>query len=121
MVLDNFHRSKHTWCLERMPEVDPTTTENKDILEAKNTEACEQLNSWISGRTSSGLEMTRGHFLIYWWALFDAHNEWLEKLASCLRRRYARGGMAHDPDQPRSHNTKICSETLSRNAAGSED
>eukprot|EP00959_Pyramimonas_sp_CCMP1952_P441223 9236971-Pyramimonas_sp.AAC.1 len=73
-----------------MPEVDPLRPENEKLLEGKNTEACEQLNSWISGRTRNGLEMTRGHFQMHWWILFDAHNQWLEREAACKRRRLER-------------------------------
>ena len=41
------------WCLKHMPEVDPKTPSNQELLHAKNTEACEQLNSWIHYRTRS--------------------------------------------------------------------
>lgn len=68
MVLDRFHRQNHTWCLENMPEVDPKDPRNEKFLAGKNTEACEELNSWISRRTGSCLEMTQGRFPIYWWA-----------------------------------------------------
>ncbi|CAK0831366.1 unnamed protein product [Prorocentrum cordatum] len=93
MVLDRFHRDNHTWCLNNMPEVDPLRPDNAKLLDKKNTEACEQLNSWISGRTRSGLEMTRGHFQMHWWILFDAHNQWLEREAACERRRCEAGPM----------------------------
>eukprot|EP00959_Pyramimonas_sp_CCMP1952_P096155 2010144-Pyramimonas_sp.AAC.2 len=76
-----------------MPEVDPLRPDNAKLLDKKNTEACEQLNSWISGRTRSGLEMTRGHFQMHWWILFDAHNQWLEREAACERRRCEAGPM----------------------------
>ena len=84
-----------------MPEVDPLQPENAKLLANKNTEAAEQLNSWMSGRTASGLEMTRGHFAVYWWALFDAHNEWLEGKAACSRRHFASSGQGRDPDKPK--------------------
>ena len=100
-VLDRFHRDNHTWCLNNMPEVDPLAPCNADLLESQNTEACEELNSWISGRTSSVLEMTRGHFEVYWWTMFKEHNDWLCQQAECKRRRYARGGLARDPDKAR--------------------
>ncbi|CAK0826263.1 unnamed protein product [Prorocentrum cordatum] len=91
MVLDRFHRDNHTWCLNNMPEVDPLRPDNAKLLEKKNTEACEQLNSWISGRARNGLEMTRGHFQMHWWILFDARNQWLEREAACERRRCEAG------------------------------
>ena len=72
---------------------------NAELLAAKNTQAREQLNSWISGRTSSGLEMTQGHFSVYWWALFDSHNELLEDGAACMRRRFAKGRHGSRPRQ----------------------
>ena len=100
-VLDRFHRDNHTWCLDAMPEVDPETPDNAKLLEARNTEACEEMNAWISGRTGSMLEFTQGHAQIYWWALFHAQNEWLERQADAKRRRFSRGGLKHDPDIPR--------------------
>lgn len=106
IVLDRFHRDNHTWCLANLPEVDPSIEENADLLQDRNTEACEQLNSWISGRTHCVLEMTRGHFQLFWWILFDAHNRWLEEEAECKRRRYARGGLKHDPDKPKHRTDK---------------
>ena len=104
-VLDRFHRDNHTWCLQHMPEVDPLTPANAKLLESRNTEACEQLNSWINVRTSSGLEMTRSRFHVYWWVLFDGHNTWLQRQADAKRRRYAAGGMRRDPDIPRHRHT----------------
>ena len=59
-VLDNFHRKNHTWCLEHLPEIDPKTAENQALMGMKNTEACEQHNSWISNRTRTSLEMPPG-------------------------------------------------------------
>eukprot|EP00438_Fugacium_kawagutii_P018596 Skav209998 [mRNA] locus=scaffold3061:91012:91926:+ [translate_table: standard] len=101
LVLDHFHKKNHTWCLKNLPQVNPDTVANMALLRNKNTEACEQLNSWITGRTRSSLEMPPGRFAIYWWTLFQEHNEWLESEAGCLRRRFAKGKMQHDPDQSR--------------------
>ena len=67
IVLDGFHRDNHTWCLNALPEVDPLHPANEKFLASKNTEACEQLNSWISPRTRMCLEMTRAHFQLHWW------------------------------------------------------
>ncbi|CAK0873892.1 unnamed protein product, partial [Prorocentrum cordatum] len=66
IVLDGFHRDNHTWCLNALPEVDPLQPVNAKFLESKNTEACEQLNAWISPRTRVCLEMTRAHFQLHW-------------------------------------------------------
>jgi hypothetical protein len=105
IVLDNFHRDNHTWCLVHMKEVDPQNKTNVPLLADKNTEACEQLNSWITLRTRASFELPPGRFLIYWWMLLSAHNEWLEEEAACKRRRYSRGGMKHDPDRPKPKST----------------
>ena len=53
LLLDNFHRDNHTWCLRYLPEVHPKQPVNADLLAGKNTQACEQLNSGISQRTGS--------------------------------------------------------------------
>ena len=39
------------------------------------------------------------HFLIYWDALFDTHNEWLEEPSAAKRRRYAAGARKNDPEK----------------------
>lgn len=51
LVLDHFHKRNHTWRLKNLPEVNPDTAGNAALLQNKNTEAFEQLSSWISGRT----------------------------------------------------------------------
>ena len=107
LVLDHFHKRNHSWCLKNLPQVNPDTVENMALLKNKNTEACEQLNSWITGRTKSSLEMPPGRFAIYWWALFQQHNDWLETEAGCLRRRFAKGKMQHDPDKSRCAKTNM--------------
>ena len=101
IVLDNFHRGNHTWCLAHLPEVDPEQPRNAALMSDKNTEACEQLNSWISLRTRASLELPPGRFLIYWWTLFVAHNAWVESQHAAKRRRFARGGVKQDPDKPK--------------------
>ena len=105
MILDGFHKGNHTWCLENLPEVNPDNKENAKLMEGKNSEACEQLNSWISRHTASCLEMTPGRFAVYWWVLFREHNSDLEEQAASKRRRFARGGMKHDPDIARQGRT----------------
>ena len=80
--MDGFHKANHVWCLNHLPEVNPDTEENAQLLAGKNTEACEQLNSWINERTAPAREMTPGHFGVYWWALFTEHNNWLGQQAS---------------------------------------
>ena len=105
MILDGFHKGNHTWCLENLPEVNPDNKENAKLMEGKNSEACEQLNSWISRHTASCLEMTPGRFAVYWWVLFREHNSDLEEQAASKRRRFAQGGMKHDPDIARQGRT----------------
>ena len=56
LVLDHFHKRNHTWCLKNLPQTNPDTPQNAALLQNKNTEACEQLNSWITGRTKSSLD-----------------------------------------------------------------
>ena len=102
-MLDRFHRQNHTWCLSHMPEVDPHNPANERFVRNRNTEACEQLNLWIAGRTRVALELTRGRFVVYWWVLFGEHKEWLEREAVALRRRCSRGGLARNPDMPKPH------------------
>ena len=55
LVLDHFHKRNHTWCLKNLPQTNPDTPQNAALLKNKNTEACEQLNSWITGRTTWSL------------------------------------------------------------------
>lgn len=99
IVLDHFHKKNHTWCLKHLPQVNPDEGRNKQLLANKNTEACEQLNSWITARTKSSLEMPPGRFAIYWWTLLQRHNAWLDTESACLRRRFLLGKMKHDPDK----------------------
>ena len=99
IVLDNFHRNNHTWCLKTSPEVDPQKESNERFVDGKNTVACEQLNSWTSLRTRTNVEFPPGRFLIYWWTLLASHNGWIERKAASMRRRYARGGLRYDPDK----------------------
>ena len=102
MVLDNFHKGNHTWCLANLPEVNPDSVQNAKLLEGKNTEACEQLNSWIARHTSCCLEMRPGVFGLYWWAMLSEHNAWLEWQAQCRRRRFLAGRTQRNPDTPHS-------------------
>ena len=102
-ILDRFHRRNHTWCLTHRPSVDPQNPINAKYVEGKNTEACEQLNSWISKRTDSVLELPPGRFGVYWWSLFHEKNQWTEANAQAERRRYEKGYRKADPDKPRPH------------------
>ena len=85
--LDKFHKDNHTWCLKNMPEVNPESPEVAALIQHRNTEACEQLNAWISCHTLSALEMQPGAFAIYWWSLFEEHNAWVRRLAQANERK----------------------------------
>ena len=37
IVLDNFHRDNHKWCLQHLPEVDPKHAANTALLAGRNT------------------------------------------------------------------------------------
>ena len=90
IVLDNFHRDNHKWCLQHLPEVDPKHPANTALLAGKNTQACEQLNSWITHRTKSSLDMPPGRFQVFWWTILLEHNAWIQEEAAAARRRAAR-------------------------------
>ena len=49
-----------------MPEVDPEREENMHLVEDVNTQAAEELNSWINERTLPAAEMTFAHYHVYW-------------------------------------------------------
>ncbi|CAE7234455.1 unnamed protein product [Symbiodinium sp. CCMP2456] len=98
IVLDNFHRDNHKWCLQHLPEVDPKHPDNTGLLAGKNTQACEQLNSWITHRTKSSLDMPPGRFQVFWWTILLEHNAWIQEEAAAARRRAAR--RAKDPSSP---------------------
>ena len=87
IFLDKFHKDNHTWCLQNMHEVNPESEEVAALIQGRNTEACEQLNSWISHHTLSALEMQPGAFAIYWWSLFAEHNAWVQRLANATHEK----------------------------------
>ena len=78
--------------------VDPDHPDNIPLLQFCNSESCEQLNAWISGRTAAALNLTGARFGVYWHALFAAHNEWLEQ-CSAARRRFQAGFLKRNPDK----------------------
>ena len=81
------------------PSVDPANPDNAKFVEGKNTEACEQLNSWISKRTDSVLELTPGKFGVFWWSLFADKNKWTETTAKAARSGFAKGCRKDNPDE----------------------
>ena len=87
--------------LTSLPEVNPDTETNAKLLHGKNTEACEQLSSWINRHTGLCLETRPGVFGVYWWAMLSEHNAWVEWQAGCRRRRFLAGRRIHDPGMPR--------------------
>ena len=70
-----------------MPEIDLDAPANQELLAGRNTQACEQLNAWISEHTRASREMGHGHFYVYWNVLFHTHNRWLMEQAAARRRR----------------------------------
>ena len=72
-------------------QVDPDHPDNAPLLQFRNSESCEQLNAWISGRTAAALNLTGARFGAYWHALFAEHNEWLEQCSAARRRRFQAG------------------------------
>ena len=102
IILDDFHRNNHTWCLREMPEVDCKRPENLKYVQNVNSQACEQFHSFMTEHTPSALEMSRGRYAVYWWALCDLKN--MRQLEERVknRKRFVRGYMQHNPDVPRS-------------------
>lgn len=80
-------------------QVDPDHPDNAPLLQFRNSESCEQLNAWISGRTAAALNLTGGRFGVYWHALFAEHNEWVEQCSSARRRRFQAGFLKRNPDK----------------------
>ena len=78
--------------------MDPDHPDNIPLLQFRNSESCEQLNAWISGRTAAALNLTGARFGVYWNALFAAHNEWLEQ-CSAARRRFQAGFLKRNRDK----------------------
>ena len=75
ILLDQFHRNNHVWCLENLLEVDCQSAANRDFVDGVNSQACEEMNSFINDRTVPSLEMTKGRYYVYWYALFRLKNE----------------------------------------------
>ena len=98
IILDKLHRDNHKWCLKHLPEVDCKSDENLRFVEGVDTQAAEQLNSFINDRTPPALEMTRGRYSVWWHALFRLRNGRMLSDRANLRARFARGHMKHDPD-----------------------
>ena len=94
-LLDGFHRDNHVWCLQHMPHVDPERPENQEWRRHTNSEAAEQLNSWISGRAVAATEMTYARYFVYWHALFREHNAWLVRQQDRLPKRLPHDVIIH--------------------------
>ena len=80
-------------------QVDPDHPDNIPLLQFRNSESCEQLNAWISGRIAAALNLTGARFGVYWHALFAEHNEWLEQCSAARRRRFQAGFLKRNPDK----------------------
>ena len=101
ILLDKLHRGNHTWCLENLPEVDCCRPEMKQYTDGVDTQACEQLNSFISDCTPPALEMKQGRYLVWWSSLFRLKNDRTFSEREKARARFARGHMKNDPDKVR--------------------
>ena len=98
ILLDQFHRNNHVWCLKNLPEVDCQSEANKQWVDGVNSQACEEMNSFINDRTVPSLEMTKGRYYVYWYALFRLKNERTTDQRGYARQRFRRGHMRQDPD-----------------------
>jgi len=98
IILDGLHRDNHKWCLKNLPQVDCKSDENQRFTKGVDSQACEQLNSFISDRTPPSLEMTQGRFLLWWNIIFRLRNARILSERAKLRARFARGYIKHDPD-----------------------
>ena len=65
ILLDQFHRDNHVWCLKNLPEVDCQSEANEQWVDGVNSQACEDMNSFINDRTVPSLEMTKGRFSVF--------------------------------------------------------
>ena len=103
ILLDQFHRNNHAWCLENLPEVDCQSAANRDFVDGVNSQACEEMNNFINDRTVPSLEMTKGRYYVYWYALFRMKNARTLAQRCLARQRYLRGFMRQDPDKVAQH------------------
>lgn len=99
ILLDQVHRDNHVWCLENLPEVDCKSAANEEFVDGVNTQACEEMNSFINDHTVASLEMTKGRYYIYWYALFRMKNARTLAERRLARQRFARGFAKQDPDK----------------------
>ena len=99
ILLDQFHRNNHVWCLKNLPEVDCQSEPNKKWVDGVNSQACEDMNSFINDRTVPSLEMTKGLYYVYWYALFRLKNERTTEQRALARQRFVRGHIRQDPDK----------------------
>ena len=59
-LLDKPHRNNHFWCLKNLAEVECQSESNKQWVGGVNSQACEDMNSFINDRMVPSLEMTKG-------------------------------------------------------------
>ena len=99
ILLDQFHRDNHVWSLKNLPEVDCQSEANEQWVDGVNSQACEEMNSFINYRTVPSLEMTKGRYYVYWYALFRLKNERTMEERALARQRFSRGYILQDPDK----------------------
>ncbi len=88
ILLDQFHRDNHVWCLENLPVVDCRSEANRQFVDGVNSQACEEMNSFINDRTVPSLEMTKGRYYVYWYALFRMKNARTIEQRGYARQRF---------------------------------
>ena len=83
---------------EELSEVDCQSEANEQWVDGVNSQACEEMNSFINDRTVPSLEMTKGRYYVYWYALFRLKNERTTEQRGYARQRFRRGHIRQDPD-----------------------
>ena len=77
-MLDIWHVHNHSQCLA-LPDgarrLDPRHEANKEKASAVNTEACEQVFSFLDRITYVSMNMGPGHFAIVLYLIFDMENQ----------------------------------------------
>ena len=65
ILLDSLRRNIYVWCLKNLPEVDCQREANQQWVDGANSQACEDMNSFIHDRTVPSVEMTKGRIYVF--------------------------------------------------------
>ena len=71
ILLDELRRNIDVWCLKNLPEVDCQREANQQWVDDANSQACEDMNSFINDRTVPSLELTKGRISVFGMHCFD--------------------------------------------------